>query len=98
MNKERQKRVITPQQILLSAFGYFQTDRLDVNSLVNVGVAAQIVSRGSTGESITQQEYERLSHNVTGVLSNLVDEGLLTLETDTDEIAWYSVPPTHHAT
>lgn len=68
---------LTPQDIILSAFEYFHTDRLDLESLIRIGAVAN-----SPSAEVTQ-----------GVIANLIGEGMLNYERDVDNRVWITIPP-----
>lgn len=75
---EKEPKPLTPQDVLLNAFTYFQTERLGLDSLLNIGAAG-----GSPSPEVTQ-----------GVLSTLVEEGLLEWNVDKEGKVWFNIPET----
>jgi len=75
MPEHEPKKNISPEQVLLSAFEYFKTDRLDLESLKRIGKAGN-----SPSDKVTES-----------VLNNLVDTGFLEWEKDEQGKVWFKI-------
>ena len=72
---------LTPEEVLINAFEYFETDTLDLESLITVALAANCPSA-----EIAQ-----------GVLNQLVSKGMLSWRKDNEKVLFTIIkkaPPT----
>ena len=69
------KNNISPEQLLISAFEYFKTDKLDLESLRRIGKAGN-----SPSDEVTE-----------GVLNQLVKQGVLEWEKDENGKVWFKI-------
>ncbi len=75
MSEKAPNNKINPEQVLLSAFEYFKTDKLDLESLRRIGKAGN-----SPSDEITE-----------GVFNNLVKTGVLEWEKDEQGKVWFKL-------